>query len=982
MKGFVIPAKIKILFYCLTGLLAIYSLLGFLVIPAVLSDQIPKIAKENFNRTAVVKEIKFNPFSMEFTLNGFELKNLDDSTFVSFEQFYTNVAVVQSIKDLTLTIDQVILNQPYGLIKRNKQGDFNFTDLKGNAEPEKEPETNDQIFPVTITLISIKQGKFKWEDDLYSKPQREEIYPLNLDINNFTTIAQKQSQLGFSLKLISGGTLDWQGNITLTPLKSSGKIKLDKVDFHKVWQLFLQDSVNFEILKGTELIEADYALTDTANGMQLLINNAHVNLYDFQLSEKGNAQPLIDVPDFKLSGISFDLLNKNVEIDKVSGKNAKFKAWLDTQGIINYQPLFSMDSTDTPVSNQEPNQTVANSDKEPWKVKVNQFELTNYSVNFTDNSLATPALLNLSSINLTATALTSKSGANLPFDLTLKFNQTGNIAIKGGAVLDPFSSRLKINLKDIALNDFQPYIDPFARLDIISGLFNLDASVVMQPKADNPLAISFTGDSQITNFISKNRVTGKEILNWKKLSLSEVSLDLDAQKYTIAKVKIDRLYSRVLIRKDKSLNINDIAIPEHKKQKPALEKKQNTEKGKIKPSFKIAKFEITRGVSDFSDRSLILPFSVHINNLKGSINGISSKKNATIKIDLNGRVANLAPVLIKGKITPDNGNSEFDLSFKSMPLPMMSPYMAEFAGRKIEKGNMSLDLQYKIQGKKLDASNNLLIDQLVLGEEVDNPEATSLPLGLAIALLEDADGKINLNVPITGDLDNPEFSVGSIIFDALINVLTKIVTSPFYAISSLIEGDEDVSKITFSAGVALLDDNQQKKLDGLVTALAKRPALKLEIKGAAFTDKDWPYLQAESLEKQLLQMRADELNKDTDKKVLVQSLTPNQEERNQVLADLFIQKFPDLGDRSFLGKPQLLNPEMGDFFVVAETKLKEIIPPDTQRLNELATARAQAIAKHLVEKNIDVERVFLLHVVTDPEDSDGTITTNLNLTVD
>ncbi|MCK5121336.1 MAG: DUF748 domain-containing protein, partial [Methylococcales bacterium] len=423
-----------------------------------------------------------------------------------------------------------------------------------------------------------------------------------------------------------------------------------------------------------------------------------------------------------------------------------------------------------------------------------------------------------------------------------------------------------------------------------------------------------------------------------------------------------------------------IAINTAQKKKTLTTKsKPNTENSK--PSFKIAHIQINEGTSDFSDMSLILPFSAHINHLKGSVKGISSKQKAVINIALNGRVENLAPVIIKGKISPQQGNSEIKLDFKSMPLPLMTPYMAEFAGRKIEKGNMSLGLQYKIHNKQLTASNNLLIDQLVLGDEVENPEAVSLPLGLAIALLQDADGKIKLAVPITGNLDNPEFSVSSIITDALVNVLTKIVTSPFNAIASLIDSDEDISKIVFSPGKTTLDSKQQDKLNALVGALAKRPALQLEIKGAAFSETDWPHLQAEALDKQISQMRADEINKNSKKKVLPEHLPHSNKDYQRLLADLFIQKFPKLGDRSLFGTPHLISSETGEFYSVAKTKLAKLIPPNSQRLHELAVSRAQAIAKHLADKKIAIERVFLLDVDIDPKDSDNKFAATLNLTV-
>ncbi|MCK5190445.1 MAG: DUF748 domain-containing protein, partial [Methylococcales bacterium] len=343
-------------------------------------------------------------------------------------------------------------------------------------------------------------------------------------------------------------------------------------------------------------------------------------------------------------------------------------------------------------------------------------------------------------------------------------------------------------------------------------------------------------------------------------------------------------------------------------------------------------------------------FIVHIDQLKGTVKGVSSEKNTVTNVVLAGRVGGLSPVNINGKINPDKGDSELSLDFTSMSLPLATPYMAEFAGRKIEKGNMSLKLKYKIVRNQLSASNEILIDQLVLGEEVEHENAVSLPLDFAIALLEDGDGKIVLDVPITGDLENPEFSVAAIVADALINVITKVIASPFNAIASLIGSDEDISKVMFASGHAVLSDKQEKKLDGLAEALSKRPGLKLEIKGTAFSQYDWPYLQAEALDQQLLQIRVDELNQDNKKKVLANDITLTKEEYDRLLAESFIQKFPQLAEKSIFGTPRLIDPEMGDFYQIAKTRLAAEIPPKPLQLQKLAKARSKVIAKYLVEK--------------------------------
>ena len=1141
MKG-LFATKLRIVLFCVVAALLLYSALGFWVIPAVLKDQIPKITNEKLNRVAQVEQIEFNPFSMELTLSNFDLKNIDHSAFFSFKRLYANIGVLASIKGLTLTLDEISLDEPSTSIKRNKQGDFNFTDLlSGEDTPKEEPENNDDPFPLTIVKTVISKGTLIWEDDFYIHPQKETIYPIDLDLSQFTTKVNEQSEMEIDLALISGGQLNWTGNLEVKPFSSAGKIKIDKLDFKKIWQLFLQDSVNFEILKGTEAIEIDYQLTETEQGLQFLIDNALVHLIDLKLAEKGKNTPVIDIPTFKLSGIEFNLLDRQVTIDNVSADTAKFKAWLNSDGVMNYQTLFSSNSSpshqSTPV-----NATASTPQEQPWSVVLNQLALSDFSFNFVDNSLTTPAIFNLASLGITTEAInidiedkedgfqlliknaqlnlsdftlvekdqteplvnipsfkvsgiavnlldkkvainevlstnaklkawlneegivnyqsmfspevassddqaTQKSeseaeiqpetkmvatkpedpawsitlaklglsefsfhftdnslktpavfdltslnvdvseysnqpSTELPFNLGVTINKEGRLKIAGKTVLDPFSSDLKVDAKNVVLKDFQPYIDSFAHLDLISGLFTIDANITLAQPEGQPFDFGLTGNSHITDLITRDSVRNQDFLKWKQLSVKGIDLSLAKNTYNIKSVKLEKPYTRVSIKKDKSLNVTDILIDNGEKEKP--EAKENQADNAKPPKFKIEQFTIVDGISDFSDQSLILPFSAHINKLKGTVKGISSHKKAVIKVALNGRVANLAPVTIKGNISPHQGDSKIALDFKGMPLPLMTPYMAEFAGRKIEKGNMSFNLKYDIKNSELIASNDLLIDQLVLGDSVDNPEAVSLPLDLAIALLEDSDGKIKLNMPITGSLDDPQFSVTGLIFDTLFNVLTKIISSPFNAVASLVDSDDDISKVIFLSGQSELDEKQKTKLDGLAKALADRPALKLEIKGTAFSIEDWPALQNEALNNQLLAIRAKVLSEEEGKTILPSHLKPSQEDDDEALADLFIQQHPELADRSLLGTPRLIapdQPEQDDFYTVARGMLSAKIKPNQQRLEKLATARAQAIAQYLSDKSIAIERVYLLNVVVDPKDSDNLIASSLNLTV-
>jgi hypothetical protein len=313
-------------------------------------------------------------------------------------------------------------------------------------------------------------------------------------------------------------------------------------------------------------------------------------------------------------------------------------------------------------------------------------------------------------------------------------------------------------------------------------------------------------------------------------------------------------------------------------------------------------------------------------------------------------------------------------------MPLVSPYMVQFAGYKVEKGKLNLDLKYQVEKGVLTASNNILIDQFELGEKVENPNAVSLPLDLAVALLKDSDNRIKLDVPITGSLEDPKFSVRGIVADALLNVLKKVITSPFRALASAFDGGEELDQIDFKPGKAELDKVQSTKLDNLAKALKERPALNLEIKGAAYEEQDWPALKDAALYDQLKRLKAAATAK-KGKKVRAEYVELSDDEYKDYLAQMFIDKFPLLAERSLFGKPRLIDSkEDEDFYEVAKQKLFTIIKPEEERLKGLAAKRAQAIAKYVVQQGgILPERVFILDTAINPEREGQEIVSRLSL---
>ncbi|MDD5271878.1 MAG: DUF748 domain-containing protein [Methylovulum sp.] len=733
--------------------------------------------------------------------------------------------------------------------------------------------------------------------------------------------------------------------------------------------LRIQDSLN-QLLGELKQLTAATAYQVTYNDHHLNMSASQAAMTIKELRISGQGGELISLPALAVQGIQANLDQHTLKISSLTLDNADLSAWLDTDGRLNYQALLPT-STPSPAK-------VSATPAVDWDINVGNIALNNCAVNFEDRTLPKPTTLTLKPINLKLSGYANNPSTPLPFTLSAGINDNGLISLQGNLVLAPLAMETAVTVNTIDLEKFQPYYDRFIRLDIIDGMLDIDGTVSLKQTENQPLDIRFNGNGGIDDLLIRDQRVHKDFLKWERLALKNMVIDVLGQRYSATELTLNKPYARVTIRKDKTVNFSDLLIAQEQPAGTASAPKTSA----TKPAFfKLGKIQIIDGSSDFTDLSLLLPFSAHIKSLDGGASGVSSDKSSHIQVDLKGNAYDLAPVDIAGNISPFLDEYDIKINFNGLPMPLVSSYMVQFAGYKVEKGKMTLDLHYQIANKKLTASNHFLIDQFELGERVENPDAVSLPLKLAVALLKDSDGKIKMDVPISGDLDKPHFNIGAIVTEALINALSKVISSPFSALASLTGGQHsDLSAIAFKAGSAALENAQQEKLNGIAAALKVHTQLMLEIKGVTQQQQDWPAISDDALYDQLKIRRAAEINGKTARKIRAEYVELSTQDYQRLLADMFIEKFPALAKKSWLGTPQLNDPGSGNFYNVAKQKLQDIINPEQERLKELANDRSQAIAKYLVQQGgIAQERVYILDSVVDTDKNNKEIASLLAL---
>ena len=377
--------------------------------------------------------------------------------------------------------------------------------------------------------------------------------------------------------------------------------------------------------------------------------------------------------------------------------------------------------------------------------------------------------------------------------------------------------------------------------------------------------------------------------------------------------------------------------------------------------MRIGKITLQGGNVNFSDFFVKPNYSANLTGVGGSVTEMTRDKPGDV--ELRGRIDETAPIEIVGRVNALSQDLFVDLkaSAKDIELSPLSPYAIKYAGYGIEKGKLSVNVKYLVEARKLTAENNIYLDQLTFGEKVESPTATKLPVQLAVALLKDRNGVIDVNLPISGSLDDPQFSLGGIIIRVIVNLIVKAVTAPFALLGAMFGGGEELAYIEFAPGVARLDRASEEKLKALAKALNDRPNLKLDASGRVAPEADREGLRRRAVEREVKAQKLKAAPKDSGSPKTLDQVEVDAAEYPKYLTAAYKEaKFPKPRNVVGLAK-DLPVPEM-------ETLMLTHAEATDEDLRQLANARAQATKDWLVEEGkISPDRVFLVAPKLDAE---------------
>ncbi|WFR76970.1 DUF748 domain-containing protein [Janthinobacterium rivuli] len=586
-------------------------------------------------------------------------------------------------------------------------------------------------------------------------------------------------------------------------------------------------------------LQLQLGLQQAPAGMATVIDGANFSLAD--LAMQRGAQTPFKLQQLGVTEGKIDLAAHTVHVGAVTASGAQIDLARNRLGefaIAQKLPVFASGKADT----------AKDAPSAPWSTKIDKVELSKFGARFDDAGTGIKG--NLQDARLSLHNVSNDMKQALPFELGVGLREGGLLTANGKFVPGTGAVDAQLNLKQLTLAPVQPLLAQHIKLKLAGGSLSGSGRLTTGGGAPKAPKVRYEGGVDIAGLVL-NETDGKRFASWKSVRADKLTASVGPDFVDIPELRVVEPNAQLIIENDRSLNAQRLLVkaPEPATATAPAPAATATPAADAAFPVRVRRVRLQNAKLDFADLSLRPQFAAKIYELNGVVTGLSTKRDARSQIELDGRIDEFGLARVRGQLNPfaPTDNTDLNVVFKNVDMVSASPYTMKFAGYKVAEGKISLDLQYKVRNRQLDGTNQIVLDKLTLGERIDSPDALKLPLELALAILKDSDGRIDLGLPVSGDMNDPQFSYGALIWKAVGNVLTKIVTAPFRALGNLLGISADkLEAIDFDAGSAVLLPPEREKLKQVAQILAKREQLRLAVPGQ-YSDTDGAALRAQAV---------------------------------------------------------------------------------------------------------------------------------------
>jgi hypothetical protein len=951
----------------LAVLIVVVGITGFFILPPIVKSLLIEKLSGVLHREVTIEKVSINPYTLSASLKGFAVKDpAESSPFLSFDELYVNAQGISSLFKRAVIFKEIRITHPYINVSRHDDGSYNFSDLIPKEETKSEAESKPPNF--SLNNIQIINGSIDFWDG--PKKTRHTVREMHFSIpfiSNIEHYVNDYVDPRFSA-IINGNKYELAGKMKPFLASREMSFDVDILDLDIPYYLnYVPVKMNFKLTSARldTKMKVDFIMhTDKSPSIRLAGNVAlnKVALDDIKDNK------ILRLPALNVALASVEPLIPDIHLSQVSIQAPELVIRRSKEGTLNLLTLVSQEKQakkeeKEKVVTHQPEKTEK---KTSIKARVDEFTIDKADITFIDSSPAESAKINVSPINLKAVNLSTEKGSSGNVDFSLLVDRKGEISIKGPLGLDPLHAELAINVKNLYIRTFQPYFTDKIRINVTRGAVSTDGNLSLSQDSKEKPRVKYAGKISISNLASIDKSHSNDFLNWKLLYFEQVNAGYNPLFVHIKGISLTDFYVRLIINPDGSLNVQNILGKEGETEeqedvkgtvppKPAEKAVEAEKSDEITKNVKIGKVTLQGGTIDFADRFIKPNYSVQMLNIAGRVSGLSSEEISRASVDLKGNLGHGSPVEITGEINPliKDLYANMKIRFKDIELSPVTPYSSRYVGHPILKGKLTFDVAYLIDKRKLDAQNKVFIDQLTFGDRVESPDAIKAPVTMAVALLKDRNGQINLDIPVSGSLDDPKFRVWPIVWQIIVNLITKAVTAPFTLLASLIGGGEELSFIEFDDGSALVTEPNQQKIKSLVKALYERPNLKMDIEGYVDMEKDKDGIKKSEFNRKVKAQKLKDMLRRGESAVPVDQVQVQQQEYEKYLTQAYdAAEFPK--PRNAIGLQKSLPPQEMEKLMITNVAVTE------SDLRQLASQRAGNV-KELILKSGEVEpgRVFI-----------------------
>ena len=774
------------------------------------------------------------------------------------------------------------------------------------------PASNDAAFDFAIQHFALNNGAVNFADSSTVKPAHLALAQLGLTLADFSSVARSAAHFTLHTQFEAGGQFDGQGSLTLAAHQVQAQLALKQLALPAL-QPWLDSVVDARIGSGQLSAQANLNADWSGPIPALTISPAQLDLDTLKVVHGLDNQALLALGHGTAHLKQFDLGGRRAELSAIDLDGLVLNANRNTNGEIDLTALLKH-TPDKPAEHAPMGKRASVPAAAPaWHYQLDACNLTHSSVTLVDNATSPHATLSLAPLQIKLGQISDAFDKPWQFAITSALNKKGDFTAQGTVKLAPFDVALRIEAKQLDLAAFEPYFGTAINASIASALFNANGDLAFG-QGDSGWHAAYQGDAGLDNVRMLDKQSADLFAGWRSLAVSHIKAHYDASGTDLnaGRVALSNFYTRIFLDQNGRLNLNNFvakqAAPDASLTRtdaasadaasaaaatrateaaassaasssvaassnsaansatvstaPNSPNAPNASSGSASAAaptvnLHFGEFVLQHGHINYTDDFIKPNFTANLLEINGKIGAFGTHTTQPASVEMKASLDARGPVSISGTINPliTPPALEMTASAQGIELTTFTPYSTKYAGYPITEGRLNVDLHYLLDNGRLSANNHVFIDQLTFGEHVENTTATHLPVTLAIALLKNSRGQIDVNIPISGSLSDPQFSVGGLIVHALINLIGKAVTAPFSLLANAFGSSEELQYVAFAPGVAGLTPDDQKKLDTLSQALNDKPAVKLELIGRADPAIDGPALRQQAVAQAVLQAK-------------------------------------------------------------------------------------------------------------------------------